>query len=319
MIQKKAKGKLIVIGGGQDLSGGKNTSGNTVENLKRFEILMKLIPKKKSHEKKHIEIITTASTEPHKVNKTYLKAFKKIGFYEVGFIFVGTHPEADNPKYIDRINKAHAVLFSGGDQFRLSTILGNTDVLEAVRKRYMIDSDFIVAGSSAGAMAMPEIMLIEGDTNDEILNLPVKISSGFGLIEHCIIDTHFLNRGRFERLSEAVVMNPGFIGIGIGEKTALLIKEGNHAECLGSGVVIIMDGKDVGHTNIAFAEEGEALCIENLRVHMLSDGNGYLLNERKFVPSKKDISRLLRISEKKKTVRSPEKEKHKQKLSKIKS
>jgi cyanophycinase len=298
MLHKTPKGKLLVIGGGQDLSSGKNTLITNSDELKRFEILMKLIPQKNSHGKKYIEVITTASSEPKEVNKAYLKAFKKIGFSEVGFIFIGSNLESANPKFIKRINKARAVLFSGGDQFRLSTILGNTAVLDAVRKRYMEDADFIVAGSSAGAMTLPDIMIIEGELNEAIKNIPLKVSSGFGFIEHCIIDTHFVQRGRFGRLSEGVVMNPGFIGIGIGEEAALLIKNGNHAECIGSGVVIIIDGKDVGHTNIAFADEDEALCIENLKVHLLSNGNGFLLNERKFIASKKDIKRLLSIKNK---------------------
>lgn len=307
MLHKTPKGKLLVIGGGQDLSSGKNTLITNSDELKRFEILMKLIPQKNSHGKKYIEVITTASSEPKEVNKAYLKAFKKIGFSEVGFIFIGSNLEAANPKFIKRINKARAVLFSGGDQFRLSTILGNTAVLDAVRKRYMEDADFIVAGSSAGAMTLPDIMIIEGELNEAIKNIPLKVSSGFGFIEHCIIDTHFVQRGRFGRLSEGVVMNPGFIGIGIGEEAALLIKNGNHAECIGSGVVIIIDGKDVGHTNIAFAGEDEALCIENLKVHLLSNGNGFLLNERKFIASKKDIKRLLSIKNKGKASKAAKK------------
>lgn len=298
MLQKTPKGKIIFIGGGQDLSSGKHSLITDDGDLKRFEILMELIPQKKSSGKKTIEIITTASSEPNEVSKLYLKAFKKIGFSEVGFIFVGNSHESHNSQFIKRIKKAHAVLFSGGDQFRLSTILGNTDVLDAVRQRYMEDPDFIVAGSSAGAMALPEIMIIQGEINEAMQNLELKVSSGFGFIDHCMIDTHFVQRGRFGRLSQAVVMNPGFIGIGIAEDTALLIKKGNHAECIGSGMVIIIDGKDVGHTNIAYAEEGEALCIESLKVHILSNGNGFLLNERKFITSKKDIKRLLSIKNK---------------------
>ncbi|MES2396761.1 MAG: cyanophycinase [Bacteroidota bacterium] len=299
MMQKIPKGKLLVIGGGQDLSSSKKNAiiGNEGV-LKRFEILMELIPKKKNHGKKYIEIITSASSEPNEVTKIYLKAFKKIGFSEVGFIFVGSNLESHDPKFIKRIKKAHAVLFSGGDQFRLTTVLGGTDVLDAVRQRYMEDPHFILAGSSAGAMALPALMILGGEINEAILNIMLKISSGFGFIDQCIIDTHFMQRGRFGRLSQAVVMNAGYLGIGIGEETALLITKGNHAECIGSGVVIIIDGKDIGHTNIAYADEDEALCIENLRVHILSNGNGFLLNERKFITSKKDLKRLLTIQNK---------------------
>jgi cyanophycinase len=314
MLQKIPKGKLLVIGGGQDLTYGTNVTNSNDGSLQSFAILKELIPKKKFKGKGHIEIITTASSEPQEVSKTYSKAFKKIGFSKVGFIYVGNDLESHNPKFIKRIKNAHAVLFSGGYQFKLSTILGDTDVLDAVRQRYLNDSSFIVAGSSAGAMALPEIMIVDSERNEAILNKNLKISSAFGFIDKCIVDTHFVQRGRFGRLTQAVVMNPGFLGIGIGEDTALLIRDGNHAECKGSGIVIIIDGRDVGHTNIAYAEENEALCIENLKVNILSNGNGFLLRERKFIPSKKDIKRELTIEKKKKkTVPTKDHKKNKSK------
>lgn len=298
MLLKKPKGKLLVIGGGQDLSGDADPLTDENDDFKRLEILKELIPKKTSHRRKYIEVITTASTEPGGINKQYLKAFKSLGFSKVGFIFVGSALESNNLKFVKRIKKAHAVLFSGGNQFRLSTILGNTDILAAIRQRYMEDSEFIVAGSSAGAMAFSEIMILGGTIDETILNTPLDISTGFGFISQCVIDTHLMHRGRFGRLSHTVVANPGILGLGISEKAALLIKKGNNAVCIGSGVVIIIDGSDVEYTNIFIAEEDEALCVENLKVHILSNGNSYLLKERKLVPSKKDIKRLLMIKNK---------------------
>jgi cyanophycinase len=158
-----------------------------------------------------------------------------------------------------------------------------------VKEKYLKDKNFIVAGTSAGAMAMSGLMLYEGENNEAMLSQTVKFSSGLGFIEGCIIDTHFIKRGRFGRLAQSVVMNPACIGIGLGEDAALIIRNGNKAECKGSGMVIIIDGKDVGHTNIAYAAPDIPLCIENLRVHILSKGNGYALKERKFIPSKRDI------------------------------
>ncbi len=132
-------------------------------------------------------------------------------------------------------------------------------------------------------------MMFEGENNEALLKGGVKISSGLGFVDGCLIDTHFVKRGRFGRLAEAVVMNPTCIGIGLGEDTALLIKKGKDARCLGSGMVIIIDGNDVGHTNIAYAPVDSPLCIENLRVHVLCKGSGYNLEKRKFVPSIEDL------------------------------
>lgn len=288
MLRKVPKSKLILIGGAEDKGGiSELESAEKNKNFKQLEILKKLIPL--TGKGSTIEIITTASNIPDEVNKMYIDAFDEIGFKHIGFINMGNNYDASNPEFVKRINKAHTVFFSGGDQFRLSTILGNTDVLEAIQERYFNDSDFIVAGTSAGAMAAGILMLMEGENTEALLKGSVKISSGLGFIDGCIIDTHFVKRGRFGRLSQAVVMNPTCIGIGLGEDTALIIKKGNEAECFGSGMVIIIDGKNVKHTNIAYAEQDTPVCIQNLKVHILCRGNKFMLKTREFIPSHKDI------------------------------
>ncbi|MBA3682878.1 MAG: cyanophycinase [Bacteroidetes bacterium] len=290
MQKQIPKGKLLLIGGAEDK--GKSTivdiEGKN-KQFEEFEILKGLLPEKKG--KRILEIITTASQEPKEVMKTYQRAFKEIGFNHIGFISMENNPQARNPLWIKRINNAHAVLFAGGDQFRLSTILGNTDIIDVIMERYYKDPDFIVAGTSAGAMAAASLMIYEGQRNEAMLKNTVKVSSGLGFIDHCIIDTHFVKRGRFGRLVEALLMNPSCIGIGLGEDTALVIRKGNEAECKGSGMVVILDGRDISETNIAYAEPGTPLWAENLRVHILTKGNYFLLHERKFAASKKQLNK----------------------------
>ena len=286
MLRKTPKGTLILIGGAEDKGDRLKTNRN--KNYIELEILSDLLPKEKKSEKS-IEVITTASTIPVEINEMYAQAFARLGFNKIGFINMNNNVEADDPNFVKRIENAHSVIFAGGNQFRLSTILGNSAVVEAVLEKYTSDPEFIVAGTSAGAMAMSVLMLYEGEENEAMLNKSVRFSSGLGFIDGCIIDTHFIKRGRFGRLAQSVVENPKFVGFGLGEDTALIVKKGNKMECRGSGMVVIIDGQDVGHTNIAYAKEDTPLCIENLRVHILSSGSGYLLNERKFVPSKKDL------------------------------
>jgi cyanophycinase len=103
-----------------------------------------------------------------------------------------------------------------------------------------------------------------------------------------IIDSHFEKRGRFGRLAQAVASNPSCIGIGLGEDTGMLITEGNKMEAIGSGLVMIVDGHEIRHSNIADIPEGNPISIENLKVHFCEKGNGYLLNERKFLMEAKD-------------------------------
>lgn len=282
------KGKLIIIGGAED-KGSIETPDISNKNIfyEPAEILKHLLPPKGS--RKTIEIITTASGEPDSISKRYKEAFSSLGFKNVGFINMGNNYDAANPIFVGRIKKAHAVLFSGGDQFRLSTILGNTDVLAATLDRYFNDKNFIVAGTSAGATAAAALMMFEGENNEAILKGTVKISSGLGFLTGCIVDTHFTKRGRFGRLAQAVVMNPTCVGIGLGEDTALIITKGKLASCIGSGMVIVIDGQQVGHTNMAYAEDGEPVSIEKLLVHILVKGSSFTIDTREFIASKRDL------------------------------
>jgi cyanophycinase len=286
-MNKIPKGKLLIIGGAEDKDDGKNDMENKNQNFEQFEILETLMPERGNQ---YIEIITSASTVPHEIEVSYKKAFTKVGFEKVGFIIMGNNYDASNPKFVERIHRAHAVFFTGGDQFRLSTILGKTDVLAAVKEKYMEDKNFIVAGTSAGAMAIGKIMLKEGDEGGSaLLKGNVEVSSGFGFIDGCLIDTHFHKRGRFGRLAQAVVVNPTCTGIGLCEDTAMLIQKGREAECFGSGTITIIDPAYVKHTNIAYTEEDTPVCIQNLCVHILHKGNKFRLDTREFIPAKEDI------------------------------
>lgn len=281
------KGKLVIIGGGED-KGGNERPDIKEKNVdfKSFEILEELIPEKRR--KIRIEIITTASETPDEIEKNYKKAFRDIDDPSLGFIHMINKEDANLKKNIERINRADSVLFSGGDQFKLSSILGGTAIQTVISEKYFEDPDFTLAGTSAGAMAMAKVMIIEGENDEAMLKGEVKTTSGLGFIDHCIIDTHYVKRGRCGRLTQAVLMNSHLLGIGLGEDTALVIKKGILATCRGSGMVVILDGKEIGHTNIAFAEDDTPICVENMRMHILADGNGINLKERKFIPAKQD-------------------------------
>ncbi|RZM10710.1 MAG: cyanophycinase, partial [Pedobacter sp.] len=135
---------------------------------------------------------------------------------------------------------------------------------------------------SAGAMAMSRIMIYHGEMNEAALKDDVQMSTGLGIFDTCIVDTHFMKRGRFIRLANAVIMNPESLGIGLGEDTALIIKNGSEAVCHGSGAVIIIDGNNIGQTNIATAQSDTPVFVENLAVHILSNGCRFLVNDRAF-------------------------------------
>jgi cyanophycinase len=212
----------------------------------------------------------------------YKKVFNRLGCENVGIMNVRDRIDANAYQFIKRAEEADAILFTGGDQFKLTTMLGSSRVLEVLHKKYY-EGNFVIAGTSAGAMAAPIITLYEGHQKNALLNGDVKTSAGLGFIYNCIFDTHFINRGRFGRLTQAVVTNPTCIGVGLAEDTAMVIRKGNEMECIGSGMVIIIDGREIKHTNIAHVPVNSPIYIENLKVHVLTKGNGYLLNERHFV------------------------------------
>ena len=189
--------------------------------------------------------------------------------------------DALKDEYLERIRHCDAVMFSGGNQLRLSATFGGTDFLDILLRRYQ-NENFVVAGTSAGAMAMSNTMIYEGNATQAHLKGEVKITTGLGFIDDVIVDSHFEKRGRFGRLAQAVATNPQCIGIGLGEDTGMLILEGDKMEAIGSGLVIIIDGHEIGHSNIADIPDGNPISIENLKVHFCEKGNGYWLHERKF-------------------------------------
>lgn len=230
-----------------------------------------------------IEVITTASSIPAEVAENYLQAFRKIGNENVGVLNIRNRDDARNPEWVERMKHARGIMFSGGDQLRLTTIFGGTEFLDILQRRYQGDG-LVVAGTSAGAMAMSNTMIYQGKSDLAHLKGEVKITTGLAFMKDVIIDSHFDKRGRFNRLAQAVASNPSCIGIGLGEDTGVIITQSNHLETIGSGAVVLVDGRDIRHSNITEVPVGTPISVENLRVNILVKGNSYQLKERHFIP-----------------------------------
>jgi cyanophycinase len=285
-----AKGKLIAIGGAEHKGTELEADGFQRNNLNFFELgILRRVVEEAGGTAARIEVITTASMIPYEVGENYLDAFGKIGCTNMGVMHIRTRQDAMSEEFINRIRECDAVMFSGGNQLRLSATDGGTEFLSILKKRYQ-EENFLVAGTSAGAMAMSNTMIYEGNAARAHLKGEVKITTGLGFLNSVIIDSHFEKRGRFGRLAQAVAANPGCIGIGLGEDTGMLITEGNKMEAIGSGLVIIIDGHEILHSNIADIPDGNPISLENLKVHFCEKGNGYLIKERKFLPEASDGS-----------------------------
>jgi cyanophycinase len=277
------KGKLIAIGGAEDKGTVLQKAHAIHNNLNFFGLgILRRIVEEAGGVLARIEVVTTASMIPFEVGNNYLEAFGRIGCTNVDVMHIRNREDAQQQDYIDRIQACDAVMFTGGNQMRLTSTFGGTKFLQIVQQRYK-NEPFVVAGTSAGAMAMSNTMIYEGDASKAHLKGEVKITTGLGFMQNVIFDSHFEKRGRFGRLSQAVGANPSCIGIGLGEDTGMLITEGNKMEAIGSGMVVIIDGHDIRHSNIADIPEGNPMSVENIRVHLCAKGNGFLVHERKFV------------------------------------
>jgi cyanophycinase len=280
-----AKGKLIAIGGAEDKGTVTDKEDVNRNNLNFFELgILRRIVEEAGGPLSRIEVITTASMIPYEVGDNYLNAFGKIGCTNIGLMHIRNRADTNDSEILQRIKECDAVMFSGGNQLRLSVTDGGTEFLSIIKQRYLTEAGFVVAGTSAGAMAMSQTMIYEGNAARAHLKGEVKMTTGLGFIDSVIIDSHFEKRGRFGRLAQAVACNPSCIGIGLGEDTGMLITEGNKMEAIGSGCVIIIDGHDTNFSNIADIPDGNPFSIENLKVHICEKGNGYWVKERKFIP-----------------------------------
>lgn len=278
------KGKLIAIGGAEDKGTNLETGEVFRNNLNFFELgILRRVVEEAGGRSARIEVITTASMIPYEVGENYLNAFGRIGCTNIGLMHIRTRQDAMNDEFVERVRHCDAVMFSGGNQLRLSATDGGTEFLTILKKRYW-EEDFVIAGTSAGAMAMSNTMIYEGNATRAHLKGEVKITTGLGFLNSVIIDSHFEKRGRFGRLAQAVATNPSCIGVGLGEDTGMLITDGNKMEAIGSGLVVIIDGHDILHSNIADIPDGNPISLENLKVHFCEKGNGYLIRERKFLP-----------------------------------
>lgn len=276
------KGKLIAIGGnvdkGTDPEGARSY---TDLNFFEFGILQRILSETKGKDSQ-IEVVTTASMIPSEVGEGYLEAFARLGCRNVNLMHIRNRQDTQNSDYLTRLKNCDGVMFTGGNQLRLSTIWGGTELYNIIKERYLHDN-FTISGTSAGAMAMSNTMIYEGDSGTALFKGAVKITTGLALISNVIIDTHFDKRGRYGRLAQAVASNPGCIGLGLGEDTGVLITSGNFMETIGTGMVLIFDGHHIQHNTIADLPEGFPISIENLVVHVMAKGYGFDISRRKFL------------------------------------
>lgn len=272
-------GKIILIGGKEAKKPENKVSDDNEQKADFANGVLKEVLKEVD-ENPVIEVIPMASEDPEEMGQAYIDAFAKLK-HNANVLIMKTSKDVNNPEYIQRIEKADIVFFTGGDQNKLFKLLHESEVLKTVIHRYEKE-ELVIAGTSSGAMVMGEHMIIAGESDEALLKGLNDTREGLNIIPDIIIDTHFLSRGRFSRLAEALLINNDDIGIGICEDTGVVITEGKKLRTIGSGTVILMEGNSIKNTNYLQANDRDPVFIENLTIHVLARGSGYDLQRRKF-------------------------------------
>ncbi|MGM0421290.1 MAG: cyanophycinase [Bacillota bacterium] len=262
------RGLLVAIGGNEDKE----------HDLRILSTLISLV----QVEHPRIEVITTATNFPEVAGQEYITAFAREGENSVGILNIASREAANDSSMLERIKAADLIFFTGGDQLRITSILAGSAIIKEIKRRYR--EDFcIIAGTSAGAAAMSRTMIYGGDSREALHKGTVNIGEGIGLIDNVIIDTHFVERGRFSRLMQVLSMNPANIGIGLGEDAGIVIEKGHIIKAIGSGLIVILEGQNLKYSNVADIKYDEAIAMENLVLHTIVAGHGYDLKTRKYL------------------------------------
>lgn len=274
---KTPKGTLIAIGGNEQKKF-KKTDESFQSTFGEGFILQDII-KNTETSKPRIEVITTASEIPELVGEKYQETFCRLGVDNVGILDIQHRDEADNHSNLDRVSNSDVVLFSGGDQSKISRIIKDTLTHQLLCDRYL-NEKFTIAGTSAGAVVMSEEMISGGRNGTVLRKDDLKMGKGLGLMPEIIFDSHFTKRHRFGRLAEAVARHPDKLGVGLGEDTGVVIREGNILEVIGSGMVVIFDGSNLDHNQYGKLKSRIPISLANLKVHILATQDRYNIREK---------------------------------------
>lgn len=264
-MDTSSKGPLLIIGGGED------KTGECIVLRHAFDLF--------GGREARIAVVATASTEGLEAGAVYRQIFTDLGAASVDVLEVASRDVAQQRQTLDVIERSSGIFFTGGDQLRITSILGGTSLLRALltaRRR-----GAAIAGTSAGASMMSATMIVDGAGDASVRRGMTHMSPGIGFFESAVIDQHFAQRGRINRLLAAVAQNPALLGIGLDEDTAISVQPDGVFKVVGSQTVTVVDGSQLTFTNVSERSPEEALTLSDVTLHVLSEGHRYDVGARR--------------------------------------
>ncbi|HEX3028965.1 MAG TPA: cyanophycinase [Clostridia bacterium] len=264
---QKVKGNLVIIGGKEDKYGERD--------------ILKQVVGIAGGDKADLIVMTTATEKPQEVGDEYRRVFQGLGVNEIKIMNINSREDANIDFNAETVEKATGIFFTGGDQLRITSILGGTKIYSALQRAF--ENGCVIAGTSAGASAMSDTMIVDGKSNDPARKCTLKMAPGLGLLKETIIDQHFDQRGRTGRLLCGVAENPYVLGIGIDEDTAIRVFPDAHFEVIGTNAVTVIDGRSIKSSNVSELQPDEILAINNVTLHVLPRKYGFNMESREVI------------------------------------
>jgi len=265
------RGWIVPVGGAEEKEG-------RAEILRRFVTVS-------GGDNARIAVIPTAS-QLESTGRRYEEIFRELGAREVSVLPYKTRADTERQDWLELLEASTGVFLTGGAQLRISTVLGGTAVAKTLRR--LNASGVTVGGTSAGAAILSEHMIAFGAEGASPKAGMATLCPGFGMTNRVIIDQHFRQRDRLGRLLSALAYNPFAVGIGLDEDTAAFIDPDDRIHVVGAGAITVVDTAQLEHSSMALAEQGEALCMLGIRVHVLPAGATFDLHKRRARPPNED-------------------------------
>jgi cyanophycinase len=267
-LKEEIRRNTIIIGGAEDKKGDKK--------------ILKEVCNKIDTENEKLVICTAASQQPEELGNQYKIIFSKLGIKNISILNIKDRKDAYNESNINIIKKASLLFFTGGDQLRITSILGGTPLYKLIKYKYKNGCTYV--GTSAGASVASDTMIVTGPNEESPRKCTLKMAPGLGIIKGVIIDQHFAQRGRLGRLLVGIAENPESLGIGIDEDTAIMVRDNKEFQVIGSGAVYVIDGSNITRSNVSEQNAEEVLSIFDVKLHILKCFDKYdLVNKKPYL------------------------------------